>query len=270
MKLVNARIILNKEVLPNVYLMSVKAPEIAAIARPGQYVMVRCGEGYTMPLRRPLAVHHISKDGIALLFTVVGRGTEWLSQRKAGEKVDLFGPLGNGFEIYPSSRNLLLVAGGIGISPVAALAYEAVYTGRKVTLIYGAKDETLIYPDHLLPPEIKIASATEDGSKGYRGMVTDLFSVPSLVDEFIAEADQIFVCGPLPMYKAIAKMGKKLGNKPMQVVLETVMGCGVGACLSCSIETKKGRKLVCKDGPVFEFSDIRWDKIAAPAAGGRC
>jgi dihydroorotate dehydrogenase electron transfer subunit len=270
MKLVSAPIISNTEVLPNIYLLQAQAPEIASLAYPGQYVMVRCGEGYDMPLRRPLGIHRISKEGISLLYTVVGRGTEWLSLRKAGELVDLFGPLGKGFEIYPASRNLLLVAGGIGISPVAALAYEAVYTGRKVKLIYAAKDATLIYPDHLLPSEIKIATATEDGSKGHMGMVTDLLSLPDVATEFVHEADQIFVCGPLPMYRAIAKMGSKLGKKPTQVLLETVMGCGVGACLSCSIETKSGRKLVCKDGPVFEFSDILWDKMAAPAVGGRC
>jgi dihydroorotate dehydrogenase electron transfer subunit len=264
MKLVNAPVISNNEVLPNVYLMSVKAPEIAAIARPGQYVMVRCGEGYAMPLRRPLAVHRLSKDGIALLFTVVGRGTEWLSQRKAGEQVDLFGPLGNGFEIYPASRSLLLVAGGVGVAPLLALAEHAKAGGFDFKLVIGEKSAAKIYPEHLLPSGMKPIVTTEDGSIGHKGVVTDI--LPQLVPE----ADQVFLCGPLPMYKAIAKMGGKLENKPIQVLLETVMGCGVGACLSCSIETKKGRRLVCKDGPVFEFSDILWDKMAAPAAGGRC
>jgi dihydroorotate dehydrogenase electron transfer subunit len=269
MKLVSAPIISNTEVLPNIYLLQAQAPEIAALAYPGQYVMVRCGEGYNMPLRRPLGIHRISKHGISLLFTVVGRGTEWLSLRKAGELVDLFGPLGKGFEIYLSSRNLLLVAGQTGYAPFRALADQAIATGRKVTLIIGYKIGPLIFPDHLFPPEIKIASATEDGSKGYRGMVTDLLSAPSLAAEFIPWADQVFICGPLSMYKAIA-MSKKLGDKPTQVLLETVMGCGVGACLSCSIETRQGRKLVCKDGPVFEFNDILWDKMTAPAVGGRC
>ena len=264
MKLVSARVISNSEVLPNVYLMSVKAPEIAAIARPGQYVMVRCGEGNVMPLRRPLGIHRMSKDGISLLFTVVGRGTEWLSQRKGGEQVDLFGPLGNGFKVYPSSRDLLLVAGGVGVAPLLALAEHAIGTGRAVKLLIGEKNAAKIYPERLLPSGIKPVVTTEDGSLGQKGMVTEI------LPQFIAEADQIFVCGPLPMYRAIAKMGSKLGKKPTQVLLETVMGCGVGACLSCSIETKSGRKLVCKDGPVFEFSDILWDKMAAPAVGGRC
>jgi dihydroorotate dehydrogenase electron transfer subunit len=263
-KLVNARIASNTRILPNVYLMSVKAPEIAALAHPGQYVMVRCGEGYDMPLRRPLGIHRISKDGISLLYSVVGRGTEWLSQRKTGEPVDLFGPLGNGFEIYSSSRNLLLAAGGVGVAPLVALAEHAKASGLKLKLVIGEKNAAKIYPERLLPAGIKPVITTEDGSLGQKGMVTDL------LPQLIPEADQVFVCGPLPMYRAIAKMGRKLRNKPTQVLLETVLGCGVGACLSCSIETRQGRKLVCKDGPVFEFSDILWDKMIAPAVGGRC
>jgi dihydroorotate dehydrogenase electron transfer subunit len=264
MKLVNAPIIFNTEVLPSIYLLQARAPEIAALAYPGQYVMVRCGEGHDMPLRRPLGIHRISQDGISLLYTVIGRGTVWLSQRKAGERVDLFGPLGKGFEIYPSSRNLLLVAGGVGIAPLLALAEHAIAKGLKVSVVIGEKNAAKIYPERLLPSGIKPVITTEDGSLGQKGVVTDV------LPQFISQADQVFVCGPLPMYRAIAKMGKKLGNKPMQVVLETVMGCGVGACLSCSIETKSGRKLVCKDGPVFEFGDIIWDKMTAPAVGGRC
>jgi dihydroorotate dehydrogenase electron transfer subunit len=264
MKLVSAPIISNTEVLPHIYLLQAQAPEIAALARPGQYVMVRCGEGYTMPLRRPLGIHRISRDGISLLYSVVGRGTEWLSQCKAGESVDLFGPLGNGFEINPSSRSLLLVAGGVGVAPLIALAEKAMAGGLSVKLLIGEKSSAKIYPEHLLPSGVKPVITTEDGSLGQKGMVTDV------LPQFIREADQVFVCGPLPMYRAIAKMGSKLGNKPTQVLLETVLGCGVGACLSCSIETRQGRKLVCKDGPVFEFGDIFWDKMTAPAVGGRC
>jgi dihydroorotate dehydrogenase electron transfer subunit len=264
MKLVNAPIVSNTEILPAIYLLRAKAPDIAGLAYPGQYVMVRCGEGYGMPLRRPLGIHRISRNSISLLYSVVGRGTEWLSQRKAGEHVDLFGPLGNGFEIYPSSRKLLLVAGGVGIAPLLALAEHAIAKGLKVRLVVGEKNAAKIYPERLLPSGIKPVITTEDGSLGQKGVVTDV------LPQFVPQADQVFVCGPLPMYRAIAKMGRKLRDKPTQVLLETVLGCGVGACLSCSIETKQGRRLVCKDGPVFEFSYILWDKMAAPAAGGRC
>jgi len=263
MKLVKARIISNSEILPNIYLMRVKAAEIAASACPGQYVMVRCGAGQDMPLRRPLGIHRIYKDGIALLFTVVGRGTAWLSQRKTGDIVDIFGPLGKGFAIHPSSRNLLLVAGGVGVAPLVALAEKATAEGLSVRLLIGEKSSSKIYPERLLPSGIKPVITTEDGSLGQKGMITDILT------KFIPEADRIFACGPLPMYKAMAKMSRKFGNKPVYVLLETVMGCGVGACLSCSIETRRGRKLVCKDGPVFELSDIIWDKMVAPASGGR-
>ncbi len=116
-KLATARVVSNEELWPGSYLLWAEAPEIARAACPGQYVMVRCGEGYDMPLRRPLSVHNTSEDGcVAFLFMVVGRGTEWLAQRKEGDPLDLLGPLGNGFEIYPQSRSLLLLAGGIGRS----------------------------------------------------------------------------------------------------------------------------------------------------------
>jgi dihydroorotate dehydrogenase electron transfer subunit len=217
-----------------------------------------------MPLRRPLGVHRISSNGdAAFLFTVVGRGTEWLSQRAEGDVLDLFGPLGNGFEIYPSSGKLLLVAGGIGIAPLVALAEQAVASGCSVTLLMGDKTSDRIYPERLLPSGIETVIATEDGSLGNKGMVTDLIS------EFVAEADQVFACGPLAMYRRMAELRGGLKNKSAQVLLEVVLGCGVGACLGCSIETRYGQKLVCKDGPVFELNDVIWNKAVAPPAGRR-
>lgn len=243
-----------------VYLVWAHAPEIAAAARPGQYVMVRCGEGQDMPLRRPLSVHRISQDGgIALLFAVVGRGTEWLAQRNEGDRIDLFGPLGNGFEIAQSSRNLLLVAGGIGIAPLVALGERAITIGKSVTLLIGDTTAGRIYPDHLLPAGVETAVATEDGSAGVKGMATDL------LHRYVPEADQVFACGPLPMYRKMAEMGDVPGGKPVQVILETVLGCGIGACLGCTVATVHGPRLVCKDGPVFELRDIVWEKAVAPA-----
>jgi len=258
-KLAGATVISNEELCPEAYVLWAQSPEIADVARPGQYVMVRCGEGDEMPLRRPLSVHRTSrKGGVAFLFAVVGRGTEWLAQRKQGDSLDLFGPLGNGFDIAPSSKNLLLVAGGIGIAPLIALAESAVATGSSVTLLMGDKNKARIYPERLLPSEIKVVVATEDGSLGLKGMVTDL------IPQFVSGADQVFACGPLPMYRRMAEMCGQRGNMPVQVLLEAVMGCGVGACLSCAVETGHGRKLVCKDGPVFDLSDIIWDKVVAP------
>ncbi len=264
-RLVTGSVVSNQELSPGRHLLWARAPEIAEKACPGQYVMVRCGEGCDMPLRRPLSVHRVSPDGhVGLLLAVVGRGTEWLAQRQGGDPLDLLGPLGSGFEVYPESRSLLLVAGGIGIAPLVALAEHAVAAGRSVVLVVGDRSSARIYPERLLPSEVRAVVATEDGSAGFHGMATDL--LPRLA----READQVFACGPLAMYRAMSRMSGELGDKPVQVLLEVVLGCGMGACLGCTVETRQGPRLVCRDGPVFELGDILWDKTAAPSQGRRC
>lgn len=238
-------------------LMWLECHEIALEAKPGQFVMVRCGRECILP--RPFSIHQVSGEGdIALFFAVWedGKGTHWLSQRKAGDNIDLLGPLGNGYSIHPTSHNLLLVAGGIGIAPLRFLAQEALNQEYSVTLLLGASTATQLYPRHLLPPEIKLTIATEDGTAGHKGMVTDL------VPDFIDRADQIFACGPVPMYRDMATKYPQLENKPVQVSLEVVMGCGRGVCYGCTLKTKNGLKQVCQDGPVFELKDILWDELA--------
>ena len=254
MKLGFASVISNDEVMPGTYLMWLESPQIVTQAKPGQFVMVRCGEESL--LRRPLSIHQLDGDKLALLFTVVGKGTHWLSQCQAGDNIDLLGPLGNGYLIYPASRNLLLVAGGIGIAPLCFLAREAVNQGCSVTLLLGATTAAQLYPRHLLPPEAKIAIVTEDGTTGKRGMITDL------LPDFIGWADQVFACGPTSMYQAMATRNKQpLHTKPAQISLEIRMGCGCGICYGCTLRTKSGLKQVCEDGPVFDLEDILWDEL---------
>ena len=236
--------------MPGVYLVWVEAPDIAAKARPGQFVTLRCGEH--LLLRRPLSIHRIDGSKLALLFAVVGRGTEWLSGRMVGEYVDLLGPLGNGLEIRQGSQKLLLIAGGIGVAPLTALADEGVSKGLLVKFVIGAETASKLYPEDLIPKEVEVIQATDDGSAGERGQATDF--LPSLVDW----ADQIFACGPVSMYRRMTEM--RTQNKSVQVLLEQVMGCGVGACRGCAVVTNKGIKLVCEEGPVFELGEIIWDK----------
>lgn len=192
-----------------------------------------------------------SPSQLALLFAVTGRGTRWLAQRKEGAMVDLLGPLGQGFVLGPESRNLLLVAGGIGIAPLVALAERGIADGFQVTLLLGAPTQSQLYPADLLPPQIRILLATEDGSAGRRGVVTDFLA------ELVNEADQVFACGPISMYNAMASQGIFKG-KSVQISLEARMGCGMGYCYGCALETKKGLRLVCEDGPVFDLDDIVW------------
>jgi len=165
--------------------------------------------------------------------------------------IDLLGPMGHGFEIGAKTRNLLLVAGGIGIAPLVALAENGIANGLGVTLLLGAPTQAQLYPTRLLPPEAKLVVATEDGSAGRRGVVTDL-----LVD-IAADADQIFACGPLSMYEAMAGL-EWLNGKSVQVSMEVRMGCGFGGCYGCALETRAGIRLVCQDGPVFDLKDIIW------------
>ena len=255
MKQVHAAIISNSEVMPGVYLIWLESSQIAATAQPGQFVMVRCGEETL--LRRPLSVHQVDGGKLALLFSVVGKGTGWLSQCESGDNIDLFGPLGNGYSIQPTSRNLLLVAGGIGIAPLRFLAQEALNQGHSVTLLLGASTATQLYPGHFLPPEAEVITITEDGTDSNKGMITDL------VPDFVDWTDQIFACGPREMYEAMAlkKRELKLEGKPVQISLEVRMGCGRGVCYGCTVKTKSRLKQVCQDGPVFDLDDVLWDEL---------
>ncbi len=263
--LVSSPIISTLEVAAGTHLVWLECPPVAAAARPGQYLMVRCG-GDTY-LRRPLSIHQVDGDRLALLFSTVGRGTQWLSQRRAGEKLDLFGPLGNGFTIRPDTKNVLLVAGGMGIAPLRFLAETAYRRNIKVTFLTGAASAKTLCPVIPLPQTARVGehmlcintvTATDDGSEGFKGQVTDL--IPAYLDQ----VDQVFACGPVGMYRTMAQM-PQLHNRPVQLSLEIVMGCGMGICYSCTIKTKSGLKQVCQDGPVFELSDLEgfnWNTLA--------
>lgn len=264
MKLIDAEILENRQVLPghthahargilSSWLVWLKCPAIAREARPGQFVMVRCGPETALP--RPFSVHQADVDRIALFYAVRedGRGTGWLSRQKSGASVSIFGPLGNGFAIAPKAQNLLLVAGGIGIAPLYFLARQAVKNNSKVTLLYGTVDSHR-YP---VSSDIDVVAVTEDGSAGEKGLATDL------LPRFADKADQVFACGPMPMYRDMFQRRKELEleGEPVQISLEMRMGCGVGVCYGCTVKTKSGLKQVCKDGPVFELDEILWGEL---------
>ncbi len=261
----------NVEIMPGVYLMWIDAPEIAATAKPGQFVTVRCGD---FILRRPFSIHQVGSSSViaseakqsqvAILFKVAGKGTLWLSQQVAGQRIDVLGPLGKGFAIAPESKKLLLVAGGIGLAPLAFLVQQAL-PKHQITLIHGAKTATQLFPDACQLPAssretVRFITVTEDGSAGQKGKATDVFP------DYLAWADQVYACGPIDMYKVMADMSLRaersnLKLKKCQVSLEVRMGCGFGACYCCTINTKKGPRQVCRDGPVFKFDDIIWQEV---------
>lgn len=268
MKQVSAKVIKNEQILLELqrpdarnisgsWIIWLSCPEIAQEAKPGQFVMVCCGGECTLP--RPFSIHQVDgKGGMAIFFAAWedGKGTSWLSQRKVGDKVELFGPLGNGYSIHPASYNLLLVAGGIGIAPLRFLAKQAVNHGYKVKLLLGASTASQLYPGRFLPDDIEPIIATEDGTAGKKGMITEFFP------DFVGWADQIFACGPSAMYRDMGDKYQQFPkHKPVQVSLEVRMGCGRGVCYGCTLKTKSGLKQVCKDGPVFDLEDIMWDEL---------
>lgn len=250
---IRARVKSNSELMPGTQMVWLDAPAVAEVAKPGQFVMVRCGEDHDPLLRRPLSIHKTDDSGgVALLFEVVGRGTSWLSERAVGDLIDLMGPLGNGFLVKPGAKDLLLVAGGIGIAPLAFLAEEASRLGKKVTLLQGAaQGASLLYPGHQTPPKATVVAVSEDGSLEKKGLVT------GWIDRYIDQADQIFACGPTAMYRSMAGLDCLKGMS-VQVSLEERMACGLGACYGCTVKTRTGPQQVCHDGPVFELSDLVW------------
>ncbi len=255
MKQVPARLLSNEELMPGYHLMRLEAPYIASEANPGQFVAVTCGS--ELVLRRPFSIHMVENDKeFSIIFAVVGSGTRWLAQRRKGETLDVLGPLGNGFSIDNSSKKLLLAAGGIGIAPLVFLAQKATASDKLVKLLLGARTKDCLYPRHLLPDKVEILVTSEDGSEGIKGKLTDIF--PGYVDW----ADQIYVCGPLAMYQSINDyQAVRQTHKKIQVSLEVRLGCGIGACLGCSIKTKTGMKKVCLDGPVFNLDEVMLEEV---------
>jgi len=252
-----------EELYENTCLLWLSAPGVGRTAQPGQFLMIRCGQGWDPLLPRPMSFHRFRQPAFggsgqaegerqfAVLFDVRGRVTDWLSRRQPGDGIDLFGPLGRGYAVGRGSQNLLLVAGGIGVAALVALADQAIAQGRAVTLLQGARTAAGLFPSRLLPPEVEVISATDDGSAGHHGLVTDL------LPEYLPWADQVFACGPTAMFEAMAAVVRQQASrKPVQVLLEQRMACGTGVCYGCAVFTRRGVRLVCKDGPRFELREI--------------
>jgi dihydroorotate dehydrogenase electron transfer subunit len=283
MRLAASELVDSRQILPGQWLQSYHAPELAVGSRAGQFIHVRTGDFSGMVLRRPFSLNTTDPaTGIVTIhFRVIGRGTEWFTRLRPGDTIDLLGPLGRPFEVAPRSQHLLLVAGGLGMAGVRMLADEAIRAGRKVTLLFGASSAREVYPSTLLPDEVEYIVATDDGSLGHHGFVTEL------VPDYEAWADQAFACGPAPMLATlarlaagrrdrlgVAKLGRRRGGGKadaagspaarrkafLQVSMEQNMGCAVGACLGCVVMSTSGTpQRVCREGPVFAAEEIAWE-----------
>lgn len=254
------RVVAVEPVMGDAVLVTVTAPAAMVDAlRAGRFFDILCRvDGALDPLlRRPYSVYRVDRRASTLTFLVrpFGRGSAWLAGRHAGDELDLLGPLGNTYDIAPRSRNLLMVAGGVGVAPLVMLSDEAIARGLNVTFLMGSADAAGLLPAAELPSAVEYAVATDDGSKGHRGYVTDL------VPDYVRWTDQIFACGPEPMYRSLraAIRPHRVGNKPTaQVSMERGMACGLGACLGCIVETRHGMQTSCVQGPVFDLDEVLW------------
>jgi len=218
---------------------------IAKVSRPGQFVNVRAGETLDPLLRRPLSVCDADGDRLKLLVLIKGKGTKQLLNKKTGDTLNIIGPLGNGFP--ETTRKPLFVAGGIGVAPFLFLSKKY----PEAELLLGARNSSLLPDLTLFKKSCRIETATDDGSAGIKGTVIDLAAKRSL-DKYT-----IFACGPNPMFHALTRLLKNCPEADAYFSIETMMGCGFGACKGCSVSAKDGQfKLACTDGPVF-----RWDEV---------
>ena len=265
-----ATLIANEPVADGLLIARVHSPQIAAQCRPAQFVHVRCGDGIDPLLLRPFSMLTADPDEgtLDILYQVVGRGTDLLSRRHAGAEFLQLGPLGKSFTVPREPSNLLMVAGGIGIAPLAFLADKMVPQGHTVTLAAGARTAARHLPADRLAPEIEYVLATDDGSAGYHGPVTDLIA------DYYLWSDAVYICGPWPMLAALdaAYQARAWGwnsKKPIQVSLENQMGCAMGVCLGCVVTTPRGYERVCRDGPVFPLHDLHTEIATRPELAGR-
>ena len=221
-------------------------------ARPGQFVMVRCTSTHDPLLPRPFSLNESDGETFSLLLQVRGRGTALLARKRPGDTLHLLGPLGKGFPL-PRGAKALLVAGGVGVAPLRFLARVLKEEGKKVFFFYGARSaKDLILLDELEALGVETICATEDGSKGAKGLVTEPLR------EFleVEETGEIFACGPLPMLQAVSDLAREFGLKAY-LSLEAQMACGLGMCLGCAFPRKDGSYLhVCTEGPVVLAEEI--------------
>ena len=245
------KIILNKKIAKDHYLLSFKT---STKPKPGQFFNIRINNSNKPFLRRPFGAHRIEKGKVFILYKVVGEATKVFSRKKKNNIVDVLGPLGNSFNTK-KVKTAFLVAGGHGVAPLYGLAKELKKKKCKVHVFIGAcAKKHIVCESEFKKLGTKVHIATDDGSKGYKGLVTNLLK-KTLIS--LPKEAKIYACGPKPMLKATAKVAKE-SKVLAELSLEEYMACGIGTCLGCAVKTQNGYKMVCKDGPIFDSRDIVW------------
>jgi len=255
------KITYKNELVAGIIDMKVTGKELCKHAKPGQFLNIKCENGLTAILRRPISICDIDQEKreVRFIFQIKGDGTRLLANKQIGESVDILGPLGNPFTISDKYSSPIIIGGGIGVFPLLMLAKKLQNIQPKILL--GFRNKNLV----VLENEFKKVSpdtivATDDGSYGYHGYVTQLLkqNLESKIN------DIVYACGPEPMLKIIKTLCEEY-RIPCQLSMEQRMGCGIGACLVCACKTKSKDndweyKHVCKDGPVFWGNEVIFDE----------
>lgn len=248
--------------------MSIEAPSIAQRVRPGQFVHLQIPGMADHILRRPFSVYDadLERGTVDILYRTVGFGSTRMTELTAGERVSLIGPIGHGWTLPEGAKRILLVGGGLGAAPLYLLCREALAAGVDVEVVLGATTERL----HVCRERYATLlgreplCSTDDGSYGYPGFATKPVEAlllgaeceggPALSGE---RFDAVAVCGPAPLMRAVASTAHRADVR-CEVSLERNMACGIGACLSCVVDTTEGKRRACVDGPVFDARKVVW------------
>jgi dihydroorotate dehydrogenase electron transfer subunit len=266
-------ILSNQEISPAYYRMRILAPGFGATARPGQFVMFRVQRSLPPLLRRPFGIFRTGflpadcdgqapKEYVELLYKVVGSGTVLMSELHQGDRVELLGPLGKGFDLGDATGEKILVGGGIGLVPLFQLAGELVKTGKVRLLMGGRSREDILAVTEFERLGVETYVSTDDGSLGEAGLVTRVLE--RKLDKYPAAT--VYACGPMPMIEAVQRICAAR-SVPLQISLEALMACGVGACLGCVVKgaghsEENPRYLCsCKEGPVFRAEQLDWSRL---------
>ncbi|MGI8315054.1 dihydroorotate dehydrogenase electron transfer subunit [Halobacillus mangrovi] len=243
-------IIEHQEIAKQTYRLVLEGEMVCDVSEPGQFVHIQISKDYY--LRRPVSISDIDMENktMTLLYKVMGKGTDAMTEKKVAEKVDVLGPGGQGFPINKiNTKQALLVGGGIGVPPLYYLAKQLEKDGVQVTSILGfqSAEEAFLVDEFESIGDVYVT--TNDGTLGHQGLVTDLF--PHVKGRF----DTYFTCGPTVMLKAVAS---ELSDVPGYISMEERMGCGIGACFACVVPSndEKGYRRICCDGPVFDAKEV--------------
>lgn len=240
-----------EEIQSDVFILKIKAPQIAAEAKPGQFCNIKVSDSTFPLLRRPFSICDVEGELVSFQFNQVGEGTKILSQKQKGEIVDMIGPLGVGFDFSGDFKNALIIAGGIGAAPFPFLIKNISENKNIISFVGGRSKKDII------KYKLKnIISSTDDGSEGFHGNVVQLLD--SEIHKYDSTNTKIFACGPNPMLRALSEYTIEKGFD-CEISTESVMACGFGICQGCNVEGTHSDRflLVCKDGPVFKAEDVK-------------